>query len=370
MSTTLSVAQDAVAVPAVRLRGFHPGWYGAVMGTAIVGIIAYQDPGQLAGLGDLSRAFGVGMVALSAVLAVLLGVPYVARWVQHPDAAREDLRNPVAGALYGTFPGGILVLAVGIATIGPSIGAPDDVALTVGVLAAIGLVLAFAVSVIFAHLLFVSHPVGPELANGAWFIPPVVNIVVPLALLPLLAHVGHEEAAALLFGAYAFWGMGFVLFVLVASLVYDRLIFHPLPAAPLAPSLWIGLGPIGVGSLVLLRTAQAGASLWGTAAPVVAQVSTLAATALWGFGLWWLATAILLLAAYLRRGELPYGLGWWGFTFPLGAYTASTLALARAWQLGFLEATAVGLFVLLLGFWLVVSAGTLRAVASGQVWRR
>ncbi len=368
--STLHTAAQAANAPLVRLRGFHPGWYGAVMGTAIVGVIGYQDPGQVAGLGDLARGFGVAMVALSAVLAVLLGIPYVARWIQHPDAARRDLANPVAGALYGTFPGGILVLAVGVATVGPSIGAPGDVALTVAILAALGLVLAFVVSVLFAHLLFVSHPVGPELANGAWFIPPVVNIVVPLALLPLLPHVGHEDAIALLFGAYAFWGMGFVLFLLVASLLYDRLIFHPLPAAPLAPSLWIGLGPIGVGSLVLLRTAQAGAPLWGSMAPVVVALSSLAAATLWGFGLWWLATAILLLAAYLRRGDLPYGLGWWGFTFPLGAYTASTLALARSWHLGFLEATAVGLFVLLLAFWLVVTRGTLRALASGRVWER
>ncbi len=370
MSTTIAAAQEAATASQVRLRGFHPGWYGAVMGTAIVGIIAYQDPGQVAGWGDLARGFGVLMVALSAALAVLLGIPYVARWIQHPDAARQDLANPVAGALYGTFPGGILVLAVGIATVGPSIGAPGDVALTVAILAALGMILAFIVSVLFAHLLFVTHPVGPELANGAWFIPPVVNIVVPLALLPLLPHVSHEDALGLLFGAYAFWGMGFVLFLLVASLLYDRLIFHPLPAAPLAPSLWIGLGPIGVGSLVLQRTAQAGAPFWGAVAPVVGQLSSLTAAALWGFGLWWLASAILLLAAYLRRGELPYGLGWWGFTFPLGAYTASTLALARSWHLGFLEATSVGLFVLLLGFWLVVSAGTVRAMASGEIWRR
>jgi C4-dicarboxylate transporter/malic acid transport protein len=370
VSTTLSLTQETTAAPAVRLRGFHPGWFGAVMGTAIVGIIAYQNPGQIAGLGDLGRAFGVAMVALSAVLAILLGIPYIARWIQHPDAARADLANPVAGALYGTFPGGILVLAVGIATVGPSLGAPGDVTLIVGVLAAIGLVLAFAVSVLFAHLLFMTHPVGPEVSNGAWFIPPVVNIVVPLALLPLVPHVAPSDAALLIFASYAFWGMGFVLFVLVASLLYDRLIFHPLPAAPLAPSLWIGLGPIGVGSLALLRIAQAGTPLWGTAAPVVGVLSSLTAAALWGFGLWWLATAILLLAAYLRRGKLPYGLGWWAFTFPLGAYTASTLALARAWHVTLLEWGAVVLFLALLGFWLAVSAGTLRAVASGEIWLR
>ena len=363
-------AAATLSRPAERLKGFHPGWYGAVMGTAIVGIIAYQGPGQVPALADPGRAFGVGMVALAAVLAVGLGVPYVARWIRHPAAAARDMASPVAGALYGTFPGGILVLAVGIATVGPSIGASGDVLLAVGALAALGVVLAFAVSVVFAHLLFVTHPVGPEASNGAWFIPPVVNIIVPLALLPIVPHVAESEARFLIFAAYAFWGMGFVLFLLVASLLYGRLVFHPLPAAPLAPSLWIGLGPVGVGSLALLRLGQAGAPVWGDAASAMGTLSSVGATALWGFGLWWLASAALLLAAYLRRGELPYGLGWWAFTFPLGAYTASTLALARTWHLGPMEWAAAALFVLLLAFWLVVSVATFRAVVSGDAWQR
>jgi tellurite resistance protein TehA-like permease len=229
-------AQDPSAgAPLARLRGFHPGWYGAVMGTAIVGIVAYQDPGHIAGLGDAARAFGVGMVVLAAVLAVVLGIPYVVRWLRHPDAARADLANPVAGALYGTFPGGILVLAVGIATVGPSLAAAEVVTPIVAILATGGIILAFAVSVLFASLLFVSHAVEPQSANGAWFIPPVVNIIVPMVLVPLAPHVAAADLPMLVVAGYAFWGMGFLLFVLVASLLYDRLVFHPLPAAPLAP---------------------------------------------------------------------------------------------------------------------------------------
>ncbi len=353
-----------------RLRGFHPGWFGAVMGTAVVGIVAYQNPGHIAGLADLAKWFGVLMVAVAALLAVGLGVPYVARWVRHPDAARADLSSPVAGALYGTFPGGILVLAVGIATVGPSLGSAHAVTATVAVLAAVGIVLAFAVSVLFAYLLFAAPHVGQETANGAWFIPPVVNIVVPLALVPLVPHVAASDAALLVAAGYAFLGMGLLLFLLVASLIYDRLVFHPLPAAPLAPSLWIGLGPVGVGALVLLRLAQAGAPLWGPAATDVATLSTIAATVLWGFGLWWLATAVLLLGGYLRRGRLPFGIGWWAFTFPLGAYAASTVGIARAWRSDVLEGFAAVLFLLLVAFWIVVSAGTLRALRSGAAWAR
>ena len=323
-----------------------------------------------AGMGDVLRGFGVLMVGLSAVLAVGLGVPYVARWVRHPDAAREDLSNPVLGALHATFPAGLLVLAVGIATVGPSVLSGDATFALVAVLAAAGIVLAFAMSVVFAALLFTSHGVEPQAVNGGWFIPPVVMIIESLVLAPLAARLGAADLGLVLAVGYGSWGMGLLLFVLVASLLYDRLVFHPLPAAPLAPSLWIGLGPIGVGSLALIRLGQVGAPLWGDAGPAVGAVSLIGASALWGFGAWWLAAAAVLLGTYLRRGRLPYGLGWWAFTFPLGACAASTLALARAWHAGVLEAIAVILFVGLVVFWVVVATRPLAAVRSGAVWRR
>ena len=340
------------------------------MGTAIVGIVAYQNPGQVSGLAGAMQAFGVLMVALSALLAVGLGIPYVVRWLRYADAARTDLSNPVMGALYATFPAGLLVLAVGIATVGPSVLSADATFALVAVLAVVGIVLAFVMSVVFAAQLFTSHGVEPQAANGGWFIPPVVMIIVPLVLAPLAPRVAAADLGLLLAVGYGAWGMGILLFVLVASLLYDRLVFHPLPAAPLAPSLWIGLGPIGVGSLAVLRLAQVGAPVWGDAAPAVAAVSQIGATALWGFGAWWLAAAAVLLGAYLRRGWIPYGLGWWAFTFPIGAYTASTLALARAWHTGALEALAVILFVCLVAFWVLVAARTLGAVRSGAAWRR
>ena len=119
-----------------------------------------------------------------------------------------------------------------------------------------------------------------------------------------------------------------------------------------------------------MRLAQAGTPLSGDAAPAVIAASSIAATALWGFGLWWLAAAIVLLVAYLRRSRLPYGLGWWAFTFPLGAFTASTLALGRGWHASAIEALAAVLFLALVAAWASVSISTLRAVRSGAAWRR
>ncbi len=72
MSAAPAQAQTAIP-PLGRLHGFHPGWFGAVMGTAMVGIVAYQNPGKTAGLSDSAHSFGVFMVVLAAVLAVGLG---------------------------------------------------------------------------------------------------------------------------------------------------------------------------------------------------------------------------------------------------------------------------------------------------------
>jgi tellurite resistance protein TehA-like permease len=55
--------------------------------------------------------------------------------------------------------------------------------------------------------------------------------------------------------------------------------------------------------------------------------SFVGAILLWGYGIWWLATAALITQRYLREG-LPFNIGWWGYTFPLGVFAVATLRLS------------------------------------------
>jgi len=352
-----------------RLRGLHPGWFGGVMGTGILAIAAYQNPGGSAALLGTAHAVGEILGVFTTVLAAALVVAYIARWVAHFDAALADLHHPVIGPLYGLFPGGLIIVAVLVATMGRSLLPAGAIVPTVATLTIVGGVLAFAIAATFTYLLFTGET-DAQAVNGGWLIPPVVNIIVPMGLVSLLSQVGPSIDRLLMALSYAYFGIGFFLFILVISMVHDRLVLHPLPHASLAPSLWIFLGPIGAGSLALLAMAKAGAPLFGPAAPAVNVLTLLVASALWGFGLWALTAAALMLVRYLREGPLPYGLGWWGFTFPIGAYTVATLSIARAWQSGWLEGFAVVLFVALAAFWAVVAARTLWAVFTGEVWRR
>ena len=352
------------------LRGFHPGWFGAVMGTAIIAVAASLNPGQLGALAGTTRLLSQVVAIVATGLAVVFFALYVSRFLLHGDAALADLRDPAVGALYGTLPGGLLVLGATAAAVGPTWFSPTTVRDIVIVLAWVGAPLAFVGSLVFGFVLFTNAEMVPEAVNGSWFIPPVVNIVVPLVLVPLVPGSSATMARALLVTSYGFWGIGFVLYLLVMAMLFQRLVLRAAPPAALAPSLWIALSPVGVGSLALLKMAAASSGLFGTQGPTVVALSKLCATALWGFGAWWMLISTLLLVHYLRRGALPFGVGWWGFTFPLGAYTVSTLALASSWNLRGFQWIAAVLFVALVLFWAVVVVATLRALGAGEFTKR
>ena len=357
------------AVPRGRVRDLHPGWFASVMGTAILAVATYLNPGNQTAMQGAAHGLGAGLAVLAYALGAVMTIVYAVRWARYRDAALADLHHPVLGAMHATLPGGLLVLAVMTSVVGPQLLPAGAVTALIAVLAALGSVLAVVISVAFAMTLFVGAPPAASV-NGGWFIPPVVTIIIPMALTPLVAHVGPGTARLLLALGYAAYGMGFLLFLMVLGLLHDRLVLHPLPPAQLAPTLWIGLGPVGVAALAPLALARAGQDLFGVAAPSVTVLSQLFGTAIWGFGLWWLAIAVTLLVRYLRAGPLPFHLGWWAFTFPLGAYTVATVTLARSWQAPVLEGVAVLLYLALVGFWVVVTARTVTATHAGRIWHR
>lgn len=60
--------------------------------------------------------------------------------------------------------------------------------------------------------------------------------------------------------------------------------------------------------------------------PIFYTFGFLTALILWAFGLVWLFFASASIA-YSRT--FPFNIGWWGFTFPLGVYAASTVQMAN-----------------------------------------
>ena len=87
---------------------------------------------------------------------------------------------------------------------------------------------------------------------------------------------------------------------------------------------------------------------------------------LWGYGAWWLLIAILKTSWYLRDG-MPFNLGCWGFTFPLGVYSLATLALARATGLAFFSVMGSLFVVCLAALWFIVAVLTVVGAWDGHL---
>jgi tellurite resistance protein TehA-like permease len=110
-------------------------------------------------------------------------------------------------------------------------------------------------------------------------------------------------------------------------------------------------------------TAQGMASI-GT---VAQGLGVIGGVLLWGFGLWWLLLASLITVRYFRA-RVPFNLGWWGYTFPLGVYTLATLRLGATLHLGVFTVIGAVLIVALAGMWALVAAKTLEGGWRGNLF--
>jgi C4-dicarboxylate transporter/malic acid transport protein len=345
------------------LRTFAPSWGSSVMGTSALAVALFVLGEGTSAADPLTAAARVVLVIALVLGALVLGAT-VARWVRYTPAALADLRHPVKGGMTATAAGALLTLAVAIGKVGPGFLPESLILPAVGVLAVLGAVLALLIGWEFLAEVFTSRDAALAQMSGAWFVPPVVTIIVPLAAIPLiLANPG--AAPDLLALSWAFLGMGAVLYLVVTATLFMRSISHPLPPAGLAPTLFIGMGPAGLLALDMLRLAQVSVEVGVADESLVTAVLPMSSM-MWGFGFWWMVSALVV----LQRGyaTLPFSLSWWGFTFPLAAWTIATIVLARAWDSGLVTGIAWAATTVLTLLWAYVAARTVAGARSGSIW--
>jgi tellurite resistance protein TehA-like permease len=137
-------------------------------------------------------------------------------------------------------------------------------------------------------------------------------------------------------------------------------------------SSWLALGPIGTGALGLLVLGAAapailGANGLGAYAGAIEGVGLIGALMLWGYGVWWFAMAALITWKYLREG-LPFNMGWWGYTFPVGVYALATLRLHDVLPIGAFSVYATALVAVLATLWGIVGPRTLAGAWRGDLF--
>ncbi len=334
----------------------HPAWFGAVMGTGATAVVLLTQA-EIWDLGWLAW-LAVGFLLLASLLALVLW-PRYARRLGDRGALTSELADPGHGAMLGTVPAGVLVLAVAWGRVGPEL-VPVQVAVWIDiVLLVIGILLALSVGILWAAAI-ASGTHDLAAVHGGWLIPPVMNLLVPLAMVPVILQY-PAQAPWLLVVGFAFLGIGTVLFFAIFGLVVTRMALRPRQLPQLAPSLWIPLAPAGVLGFSLMRLLEAGTAAGvegftsATAGVVVASMGI-------GLGLWWALFAGLETIRLSRDGGVPFHPGWWAFVFPIAAMTLAVTAVGQELDVtGIIVAGTLGA-VLLLAVWVVVGLRTIGLV--------
>jgi tellurite resistance protein TehA-like permease len=110
-----------------------------------------------------------------------------------------------------------------------------------------------------------------------------------------------------------------------------------------------------------------GANDLGAYANAIEGVGLIGGVLVWGYGVWWFAMAVLVTWKYLREG-LPFNMGCWGYTFPLGVYTLATLRLHTVLPIGAFSIFGGALVLSLATLWVIVGAHTLAGAWRAELF--
>lgn len=322
MSTTLATGAPASA----RLAYFPISFFATVMGLAGLTLATLRLEHHL-GVAPLASPL---LLALAASAFVAIAGLYGVKIVRHPGAVRDEWHHPIKIAFFPTISISLILLATALQ---PFLPGAAIVVWSAG--ATLHLVATWA---IVSMWITGAQYEAPHM-NPAWFIPAVGNVLVPL--------VGAQHG--LVEVSWFFLAVGIVFWLVLLTLVFNRLVFHqPLPAH-LLPTLCILIAPPAVAFLAYV-------SLTGM---VDGAARLLYYPALFFF--------LLVVGQLPTLMRLAFALSWWAYSFPLAALTVATFVMAERTGNAVLEAAAFGFYVLLLLVVGGLAVRTVRAIRAGAI---
>jgi tellurite resistance protein len=271
-----------------RLENFPITFFAVIMG--LLGLtLALAAAERAAGAGFALSQFVLGA---SAMVFLVIALLYLLKLARYPAAVRAEWNHPVRIAFFPTISISLLLLGTALAPLFPglaygiwSLGAAAQAVLALSVVANwIG------------HRSFQAIHLSP-----AWFIAAVGNVVVPLA------GVGFGVVEL----SWLFFSAGLMFWLVLLTLVMNRLIFHdPMPGR-LMPTLVIMIAPPAVAFIAWVR-------LTGD----VDAFGRILLNSGYVF-------ALVVLTQAPRFLRLPFALSWWALSFPVAALAVASFLFAH-----------------------------------------
>jgi len=323
-------AGGLAASPAAAAARIPASWFLMVTGVAELGA-AWRAAAQAY---KVSAWVADALLAIAAALWLALLAAQVAKAFAARERLRGELEHPVDGSLAALAPASFLILVSGIAVHFRS------VALVLFWIGAAGQ-LAFALYVVGRWF---TTPVEPRLVTPALYVAPVVGSF-------LAAHAAGSVGRADV--GWLFFGVGLIAWLLVGATLLGRYLSAGELAPPLRPLLGIELAPPAVGL-----------AAWQVLDGPFPDAST---RALLGFALF---VALVLLRLAGRFRDVPFGVAFWAFAFPLAALSTATLREGGVTPGSFAAGLGLPLLVVVNALVAVIAFRTVTAASRGTLLAR
>lgn len=311
-----------------KLKHLPINLFAAVMGLAGLSLawLKASHEGWL-----IAQPIGLAVGAATTSLLILLLLAYSAKALTQWDAVRQEAKHPVKLNFFAAIPIGLILVATIWSTIWTSLA---NIVWIVGSITMLGATLMTMRSWINHTHYQVGH------LNPAWFIPVVGNILIPIAGVRL----GYLQVS------WFFFSVGLVFWLILTTIVMNRLIFHEALPARLKPTLFILLAPPAVGFLSYVNL-------------VNGQLDTMARLLYFAA----LFFAMLLASNALSFLKLPFFISAWAYSFPIAAMSVASFEMGQLSGLFGYTALAWALLAALNIIVLYLIFKTLIALVSGNL---
>jgi tellurite resistance protein len=309
-----------------RLEHFPINIFPIVMG--LTGCtLAWQKAQHVLGF-DYGIAHGLTVISL--LVFVVLATLYMIKLARYPQAVSAEIKHPIKLSFFPSVSISLILIGTTLQHIEPS---SAHVIWLAGVFLQFFLLL-FVISSWVNHAHFETVHVNPS-----WFIPAVGNVLVPIAGI----EFGHVELS------WFFFSVGMVFWVILLTIVFNRILFHnPMPPK-LLPTLAILIAPPAVGFVAYFKLVG-GLDSFGRVLYFAALFFT-----------------IFVVSQAPRFIKLPFFLSWWAYSFPVAAMTVATWIMFEVTKVTGYKYLAIGLLVFLSLVIIFLTFKTILAVINKKI---
>lgn len=257
---------------------------------------------------NLDLEISIYLLYFSEILMIVVGILYFLKLLNYPSEVKKEFNHPIKLNFYPII--AKLFLITSLVYLGLNITVSKY-------LWWIGVIVQFIFTIVIMSAWIRHEKFKIDHINPSWFIPVVGSIIIPIAG---VKHFSPELS-------WFFFSIGFFWWLILTTIVFNRIIFHKPLAQKLIPTLSILFAPPIIGFIALTK-------LLGGLNPF--------GNMMYYFGAF---LFILILFQLKMFTKLKFNLSWWAYSFPLSALTIGTLLMYEQTKSVFFYLTSWIIFV-------------------------